>query len=234
MNNNSGLQLVLGWFGFFSVLTAALGVLPLRSGRHTSDGLLLRTLLRSKEGTKQMIATYAIDMLRKRKIDQIQWNPRWIQAACANTEIQQTTCYADWNAYQTAMDLHAATAAQHLELCLVGSGLLDLENRDLLILEATVFTAWCRNDADKADVWFRRVVRPEQIQPLFRIRAELALHYAHKQFKEAMGKWEEGFALIQRLPQTRVDQYASSWLKWREQIEQRKNEATPVKQAASP
>src|SRR5260370_16877534 len=105
-------------------------------------------------------------MLRKRKIDQIQWNPRWIQAACANTEIQQTTCYADWNAYQTAMDLHAATAAQHLELCLVGSGLLDLENRDLLILNATVFTSCCRNNPATPDACFILLLLPNQIHPL--------------------------------------------------------------------
>ncbi len=232
LDNGSFLQPIFGWTGILSLLMGIGNLSTKRIGRHILDGFKLRTLLTSKEGTKQLIAIHAIGMLKNRNIDPAQWNHRWARIACLPGEIVQNTYFADLLAYRATADSSSTTAALHLESCLGGSGFLDSKARDELLLEATVFTAWYRDDAVKADAWFKRIVRPDQVEPFLRIRAEVALHCVHRRFSEALRKCEDGLALIQDLPQSKAALCEPSWLEWRSEIEQRRDQ-TLTKQATS-
>jgi hypothetical protein len=104
---------------------------------------------------------------------------------------------ADWNAYQKAPSKEYA--AQRLETCLANSSFLSPENRDVLIAEAVIFTAWQRNDSAKAQIWFNRVVNPERLHPQIRLRAEVALNCAQGQFDAALKRLELGLENVQHL-----------------------------------
>jgi len=103
----------------------------------------------------------------------------------------------------------------------------------VLILEATVFNAWYRDDATKADIWFKRAVLLNQIKPYLRMRAQIALYCAHRQFDEALKEYETALVVVQQLPTPQFREYQASWIKWREEIEQRKNQNRATIQAAS-
>ncbi|SRR5216684_6782683 len=147
------------------------------------------------------------------------WNRRWLRVACTHTDISITKFYANWAAYEAAADMQIA--AECLERCLAGSAILEPEQRDVLILEAAFFTAWRRSDADKATVWFNRLTHPELVWPLSRVRTEVALSCANRQFGEALNKWEHGLTMIRKLVAgAQSEQHQASWLEWRRQIEE--------------
>jgi hypothetical protein len=234
MTSNESYSLVLGAFGCFSFWITIVNSLPgSRSRPRANDGGRLRTLLKSKEGSKQMIAAYGLKTLESRMPDPLLFNRRWARVASAPSQISSSTYHADLLAYEGALDSSQVAAAQYLERCLAGSALLDFDERQKLVLETAVFTAWYRGDASKADTWFTRVAHPEQVRPLVRLRAEVALHCAHRQYDEALRKWEQRFTLIQQLPGKRARLVEASWLEWRDQIKQRNHQEAAMKQTTS-
>jgi hypothetical protein len=188
------LPFVLKFFGGYSLLVAFLSTLPTRSGPYAGDGLLLRTLLCSKEGTKQWVSCLAVNMLKTSGVDPLLWNDRWLRAATTYSEISYTKFHIHWGGYEAAEDTRAA--AECLERCLADSAVLDSKNRDQVVLEAAFFMAWRRNDANKAAAWFNRLAHPKLVWPLHRIRAEIAVECACGKFDEALQKWDEGFAMM--------------------------------------
>jgi peptidase M50-like protein len=127
-SDESPLPFVLKCLGSYSILIGCLGLTPTRSRRYANDGLLLRTLLRSKKGTRQWIAALAVDMLKNNNIDPLLWNSRWLQAACTRTEISPAGFYVNWEEYAAATS--ATIAADCLERSLAKSAVLDSEQRD--------------------------------------------------------------------------------------------------------
>jgi len=232
--NDPNLRSVLGWFGCFSLWVTIVNLLPSHSSGRVNDGLLLRTLLKSKEGSKQLLAWYGLRALSNSKADPLLFNRRWARVAYSPSQILSGTYFADALAYEAALDSSLPAAAAHLERCLAGSALLDPAERDRRVLEAVVFMAWYRDDASKADIWFSRMTQPEQIRPLLKLRAEVALHCAHRQYDEALRKWEQRLTLIQPLPGARARLLEASWLEWRDQIEKRRNQEVAMKQTSSP
>jgi hypothetical protein len=232
IEQKSSLLPIVGWAGVLSFLIVIINLHPKRFGRDVSDGLKLKILLKSREGTKQLIAIHALAMLKNRNLDPAQCNRRWIRVAFSGPLVQNTW-FADMQAYKESVDSSPTSAAEYLERCLARSALLDSKARDELILEATVFTAWYRDDTAKADEWYKRAVTAEHAGPLARVRVEVALHCIHRRFDEALTKCQEGILLIQKLPQSKAALCEPSWIEWRKEIEQRRHQATLTKKAAS-
>ncbi len=209
------------FFGVFSLFIGFLSFLPYRSYRHANDGMLLRALLCSRKDGAQMIASYAIAAIKDKDVFLQDYYRRWWRLATAVTPVQNKQYYSDWVAYEAAQDTQGA--AECLERCLAGSSFLDDEQRDHLVAEVATFTAWRRDDAKKAEAWRKRVVSLEELDSLTRIRIEVALSCARKQFHEATEKCEEGIVLLRQRPagaQARITEL--SWIDWKRQIEERR------------
>jgi Peptidase family M50 len=221
------LSLILAGLAGSSILMNVGSLFPIRNGYYASDGTRLKVLLCSKEGTRRVLASYALEMQKRKGIDSLRLNSRWVGLASSRANVSASPAFLayrdDWNEYQ-----HAATtelAAQFLEGCLAKSAFLDEENRNGLILEAAVFTARARNDTGKAGIWFKRAVNPERIHPLIRLRAETTLSCASGRFDDSLRKLEKGLEVIRQAPATGtlVGQEAA-WLKWRGEIETQRDQ----------
>jgi Peptidase M50B-like len=218
--NEPALTVFLIFFGIFSLYMSLLSVQPTRAGRYASDGMLLRALLRSKRDATQLIATYALATIKCTCLVPPDYSERWRRLAYSQTPIQNRTSYADWLAYEAADDQQAA--AQSLERCLAGSALLDTKARDALIAEAVAFTALRRNDAAKAQIWFSRLVFPDQLHPLTKLRTEIALLCVREQFEQASAELARVLVLIRQSPAGKLrERYESSWSTWHDQVQQR-------------
>ena len=87
--------------------------------------------------------------------------------------------------------------------------------------------AWCRRDALLADKWFAQVKRPKLIQPLQRIRIEVAVSFGRGDLRAALEKWQQGLEYIENLPEgVNRESLTDSWLEWREKIEERNTAET--------
>jgi hypothetical protein len=224
------LALILACLVGYSVLGIIASLIPARYRRYANDGLRLKVLLCSKEGTRQILATYALDMQYRSGIDQFCLNHRWAQVAStpgnAVVDPRYAAYTADWNAYQNAPSKE--TAAQLLESCLANSGFLTAENRDVLIAKAAIFTAWQRNDSEKAQIWFNRVVNTERLHPLIRLSAKAALNCAQGEFDAALKRLELGLGIVQHLPVSiGREREKARLLDWYRQIQLRR-EPQPV------
>jgi hypothetical protein len=218
--NEPALTVFLIFFGIFSLYMSLLSVQPTRAGRYASDGMLLRALLCSKRDATQLIATYALATIKCTTLVPPDYSERWRRLAYTQTSIQNRTSYADWLAYETADDQQAA--AQSLERCLAGSAFLDTKARDALIAEAVAFTALRRNDTVKAQIWLSRLVFPDKLHPLAKIRTEIALLCAREQFEQASAELARVVVLIRQSPAGKLrERYESSWSTWHDQILQR-------------
>jgi hypothetical protein len=105
------------------------------------------------------------------------------------------------------------------------SALMDDDQRNLLALEATVFTAERRNDPAKADLWSKRIRSLDRLHPIWRARLKIALLCAHQQFEDATTELSRALTLIREAPDSAQRQsLENSWITWDEQIRDR----TPV------
>lgn len=140
----------------------------------------------------------------------------------------------NWLAYAAANDRKdIAVAAVHLERCLDLASLLGPSLRDLMALEAAVFSAWFREDAAAAQKWFRQINRLKALPKIMQFRAEIALGCARRDFPAALSRWQEAYAFIEKLPQTPLqERLAEGLLEWRSQIEQRQQHASAVATSA--
>ena len=224
--DDPSLSLILTVLAGFSIFTSVISLVPFRHGHIANDGMRLKVLFCSKEGTRQVLATRAIEMQRRNGIDPFLLNSRWVRLASSHGNVivdpRYHTYYENWKAYQNAPSTEQA--AQFLETCLASSAFLTSENRDALIVEASVFTAWRRNDARKANIWFKRVSKPGRLHPLVRLRAGVALSCAFGRFDDALEQLKGGLETIGKIPAlgTSTEQEAA-WIKWCREVEARRD-----------
>ena len=217
------LGLALASLAFFSLLVSVTNLMPHTSRGVLNDGARLRMLLRSREETRRWFAINALLMQASAGIRPRNWNRRWLGCATAIQDRSVDALSANWLAYVAWSDENnAANAAIHLERCLELIMLAAPDVRELLILEAAIFTAWFRGDAARSEEWLKLVRHPRYLPPLMRIRAEVALDCAHRDFNRAVAKWRRGQDLIQQLPEGRVQSSSSHlWSEWLEEIRTR-------------
>lgn len=144
-------------------------------------------------------------MVRERKIDKIQINPRWLRISYGKE------FWDEWISYRTS---EPPAMAEKLEQWLATSDRYRGDERNTLILEAAFFLAWYRNDLRKAHVWLGRAVDSED-DSYCRIRAEVALQFANCQFSDALEYWHRGVTLLQGMSQPWIRSIEQEWLEWR-------------------
>jgi hypothetical protein len=210
-------------FAVISLLLVLVNLLPLRIRGIINDGARIGMLMTSPMQTRRWITIAALSDQHRRGKDSKLWNRHWTEAASAVRDNSMDELAANYLAYTAASSREEANAAAaHLERCLELIALFGRSTRDVLCLEAAVFTAWFRNDAEKAERWLSFIERPKLIPRLLHLRGAIALGCAQNNFGSALLALQDAMKIIEDLPaeSSRI-MFRNSWLEWRGKIVQR-------------
>lgn len=89
-------------------------------------------------------------------------------------------------------------AALHLERCLERIRFAGTVYREVLLLEASVFSAWHRRDAQKAIQWRNRIVKKIELPELLNLRAQIAIDSALDNFADALVSCDKAWDLLKK------------------------------------
>src|SRR5271169_897150 len=210
----------LEFSGFLSLLIAFFSTFPYRTQIGGNDAYILRQLLASKSGSIQMIAAHAAYFAGSVEPIVPAYFERWWKLASAESETFHSRYYAGWQAYRAAKD--PAVAAAHLEELLRKSSWHDVQTRNFLVAEAALFTARHRPASGCSSVWLRRIKHLEWLDPLSRIRLDIALAESRQEFAQALAGCDSGLSLIRaNLNGPLSIEMESEWVDWKKQIEER-------------
>jgi len=214
---------LLDQIAVFSLLSAVVNLVPIRSP-FLSDGARIEMLLRSRDRGRRWLSIAALTNLHDRGIRARDWKRTWVRSASGFGDGSLDAFIGYWLAYMSASDRKDGhTSTVHLERCLELAGTLPPSTRDILAQEAVVFAAWFRDDASLADQWLTQVKRRRRLQPLVRLRLDVALRCAHRDYTAADSSWQEGRTFIEKATTGPAqEQLRLSWLEWQEEIEDRK------------
>jgi hypothetical protein len=208
-----------------SIALSIISLIPIpMGGVSVNDGSRIAMLLGDYKRTRRLFCVFAIAWQQEGGVQPRNWKRTWLKAATSIADESVDDFGANWIAYICyAGRKDGSAAGLYLERCLELSPFLTENIRDLSAQEAAVFTAWFRNDAVIAEKWLAQMKRPGLINPLQRIRIEIALNSSRRDFQAALRAWEEGLAYIEKFPprpfRTSLRQ---SWLEWRQEIEARR------------
>ena len=217
------LAISLELFWMMSALLAIINLLPLRIGMLYTDGARMLMLRLSLPKARRWISMTAIGNQSQNGVGAKSWKRTWVNAAARVGDKSIDDFAGNWVAYLIANGRRdVPVAAVHLERCLDLANLLGPSLRDLVAMEATLFSAWFREDAATAQKWFGQINRPKTLPKLLQFRAEIALCCARREFPAAFSRWQQACAFIEKLPKTPLkERLVEGFLEWRSEIEQR-------------
>jgi Zn-dependent protease len=213
----------------FMPLSLVLGIvnlIPFRLGMLYTDGERIAMLLSSRPRARRWICITALANQSQTGVRPKDLRRTWLRAASCVPDGSVDDFASNWLAYSCANDRKdAPLAASHLERCLAIMNRLGPATQDIVTLEAAVFTAWLRNDAVTAQMWLGQVKNLNAIPKLLRIRAEVALPCARKEYEQALTCWQQGLGFIEALPASALQvRLKDGWLEWQGDIRERQQE----------
>lgn len=212
-------------YAYLSSLIGMAGFLPLWP-RSRSDGSRMWMLLTSREKTRRLISTLALLHQTKLGIPLKLWKKTWLDATTAVRDDSFDEFTSNWIAFCAASarkDIPKLTA--HLERCLDLACMLPDAKRDEIAREAGIYVAWFRNDATSAEKWFAQRKYPKQTTQIMRIRMNVALDCARKDFASSFKGIEQGATFIESLPNTPYREVLrESWREWQDELTEKQNQ----------
>jgi len=218
-------SLLLAIFLRISVIIGLANFVPFRLGVLYPDGARIAMLLFSRAKSRRWMSLTAIANQTRMGIRPKLWKRTWLNAAGAVRDGSVDDFAGNWAAYIAANDRKdSPVAALHLERCLELVSLLGPSLRDMVALEAAVFTGWFRLNAVTAENWLRQVKKIQALPQLLQIRADTAIRCARKEFVPALARWQDGFAFIEKLPPTALKKsMVEGFEEWRLEILERQH-----------
>ena len=211
------------FFVVISLILALANCFPLRRRGFYTDGARIEMLMGASRETRRWLAIHGLLHQFREGINAKNWNSHWAKTAASLSDSSADELTGNWLAYVRASSCNdSAQASLLLERCLELAAVSGLAGRDFLVQEAAIFSAWFRNDVEKAKTWNTRLLRPMRVTPLHRIRWDVAFSCAGAQFDSALQSWQHGLDLIRRFPPGARSISEPSWLEWREEIEERR------------
>jgi hypothetical protein len=218
--DNFGWTPFLEFAAFLSLLIAVFSTFPYRTALGSNDAFLLRQLLYSKTGATNMIASHAALFASSAGTLFPAYSERWWKLASAHADPAHTRYYIGWNAYRAEKD--PAVAAGYLEQLLRQSSWHDVEIRNFLTAEAAFFTARNRPSSGQSNVWLRRTRHLEWLDPLARIRLDIAIAESRGEVAKALAGCDSGLKVIRANLSGQLSfTMESEWADWKRQIEAR-------------
>jgi hypothetical protein len=207
-------------FWMMSAILGVINLVPFRLGAMYADGARIFMLFSSAPKSQRWISQNAIVYQSHAGIRPKAWKRTWLEAAGRVRDGSVDDFAGNWAAYLAANDRKdTSRAAEHLERCLELVNLLGPSLKDMMALEAAVFTSWFREDATTAQKWLAQVKKLGALPQLMQKRAQIAMSCGQKQFRPALKLCEEGLALVDKLPPTPVkDRLSEGLLEWRDEI----------------
>lgn len=220
---NSWSSLFAGMFWMMSLLLGLANLVPARIGFMLLDGARLWMLFSSKTKSRRWFSVCAVGSQSLAGTKPRNYRRTWLRAGCGIEDRSVDDFAGNWAAYIAANDRKdVGGAAHHLEVCLRQMAYLGPAFRDLVALEAGVFTAWFRGDVSVAQKWLDNIKAPKALPQLMRMRSEIALCCARKEYSSALSRWEDTIATIEKLPATPVkNRLIEGFREWRDEIRER-------------
>lgn len=216
-----------------SILLSVLSLLPIPlSPTSFTDGFRIATLLKDRARARRLLSIGAVGAQQQNGKRAKHWKQTWLKAASSVCDDSIDDFWGNLLAYiSCSARKDDLSGAVHLERCLCVSRSLTHTVRDLVAQEAAIFSAWFRRDALLAEKWLKQLARPQLMQPLNKLRVDIAIRCACADFEAALRTWAEGLAYIQALPETATKgTLIDGWQEWRKQIQER--QAQPVAASA--
>jgi Zn-dependent protease len=232
--NGTWLSAFADLFGMISLILGVANLLPFRLGVLYPDGARIWMLWFSRAKARRWLCNAGLGVQGRAGKRPRELRGSWLRAATAVRDDSVDEFAANWLVYFAATDRKdQPLAACHLERCLELVGSLGPSLRDLVALEATVFTAWFRRDAALAEKWRERIKRPKAIPQLMQLRAEIAFDCAYNEFTSALRRLESALAIVDKLPPTPVRKRLRDGLtEWRDEIRERQQSYCAVGDSA--
>jgi Zn-dependent protease len=210
-------------FWMMSVIIGVVNLLPFRFGTLYLDGARIWMLLSSRAKSRRWFCLSAIGRQSRTGVPPREFRRTWLRAAEAVEDGSVDEFAGNWVAYLAANDRKdKELAASHLERCLRLVSSLGPSLRDVVALEAAVFTAWFQQNASVAEKWFGQVRKVKALPQLMQLRGEIALCCARKAFGPALSRWQDAFAFAEKLPPTPFkNALLQGLLEWRDEIRER-------------
>jgi hypothetical protein len=210
-------------FWMISTISGVINLMPLRVGVLYADGARILMLLSSVPRSRRWISQNAIVWQSHAGVRPKAWKRTWLEAAGGVRDGSVDDFAGNWAAYLAANDRKDIfAAAVHLERCLEGMNLLGPLFQDMVALEAAVFSSWFREDAVTAQKWLVQVKKLKALPQLLQSRAQIAMCCGRREFGLALSFWQEGIALIEKLPSTPLKvRFTEGFLEWRDEIRER-------------
>jgi hypothetical protein len=210
------ISLVLGLTNFLPFTTA--------SGMST-DGKLILIILRGGVEARRWLCAFASGSQLLKGVRPRNLNRNWLKMACSTRSETIYDFSGNWLSYMAANDRKdVPVAAFHLERSIELIDLLGKPTQQVVALEAAVFTAWFRHDVELAQKWLRQITVLKEIPMLSRIRGDVAMSCARKEYENALVDWQKGFAFIEKLPASpRNQRLRDGWMEWKDEIVERQN-----------
>lgn len=208
-------------FAYLSLFIFFIGLFPAKIGNlYPNDALLLKMLVTSHPGARQLLASYAVRMQHRNGVDPININRRWTELAFSLGAAAHREYFANWRSYQSNADNNPVGAAESIEKCLAGSAILSEEERNHLVAETTWFAARYRKDPAKADTWFKRIRNTSELHPLMALRVKIAIDSTNGNYSEALQACGKALLFLSQFPQgTRARALEPAWQAWRRELE---------------
>ena len=218
-----------GVFAYLSLLTFLTGLFPTTIGdANPNDALLLKMLLTSRQGVKQLLASYALAMQQRNGVDSINLNRRWAKLAYTVGTKAHQLYFADWRDYQAQLQSQLSEAPRSLEKCLAASATLLPKQRDHLFAEAAYFTAKYRKNTSKAETWLKRVADLNNLHTLTLLRVKIAILSTAGNYEEALQACDRGLVFLSDVSSgTWAKNTALEWQNWRRDLERLQTAAAP-------
>jgi hypothetical protein len=219
------IRVPLEFFAAYSLFVGATNLIPyLRRNGMFSDGGRLWGLLRSKAKTKRYLSLLGLTAQietgkRLRALPQT-----WITHACAIPDRSSDALQSFLIAYLNAYDReNPQETAHYLELCLQRIEIASPEVKKVILVEAAVFHAWFRNDAQKAELWAGRSKAGPALLPLNQVRLRICMSWVHNRYEDVLADLEKGRALIEPLPESAAKiRLTEGWNEWKEKIDKQR------------
>jgi hypothetical protein len=212
-------------FWMISLFFGIMSLFPFRLGPLYPDGARVWMLKSSRAKSRRWLSICAIGAQQQSGIRSRELRRTWLDAASAVPDDSYDDFSGNWAAYIAANGRKdEATASLHLERCLALVSSLGPAMRDLVAIEAAVFTAWFRNDADLAEKWRRQIKKMTALPQLMQVRLKIASSCARAEFTLALSRLQDALAIIQKLPETPVkDMLVEGFVEWRDEILEREH-----------
>ena len=200
-----------------------LNLIPFRAGVHSTDGSKLLMLAFQPERMKRLQAVIQLRSLSLAGTSPKDWPETVVKQAIssgAENAPERYHLFLFGYVWAGAKD-DTQLAAECLEQCLRSSKSAGRSARNFLAMEAAIFHAWYRRDAEKSRTWKSRIKNLKTAAGYGKLRLKICEACLENRYQEALAEVEKFANELGKSSSPAMESLRRSWLEWKAQIEER-------------